>query len=326
MKCLIRTDLGGIHGMGHASRCRALAQALAARGADVRFLTRTLPLAAFVAPFAHETSLGAVDEQQLLAEAVARWRPDALVLDHPSPNGEDVLSEIDARWCPVVRLDHPEATPASCSRLIAPGAHWESATVERLRADFGPRFLYGWEYVLLDDAVTSHPPIPYAARQDGLIVFCAGGSDPTGALRRMVHWGASLPINAPKIFLTGHYATDRPVVATVEPFERRWLRQAALVVTLLGQTAYECLYWHVPTLCFARTREDVPRLEVLSEASDGALVPCGWFDHATPAWFGGLVQGYWERPAHRAIMAATSAGLLDGQGTARVADAILELA
>ena len=47
----INTGAGGRYGLGHASRCLALASALAAQGATVSFLTQTPFLTAVVAPF-----------------------------------------------------------------------------------------------------------------------------------------------------------------------------------------------------------------------------------------------------------------------------------
>ena len=158
MKGLIRTDLSSQIGMGHAVRCKALAQALAARGAEVCFTTTTPGLETFVAPF-------------LLDECVVWHSYDVLIVD---TKASDWTQDTIALWLArdaglrVVCIDHTHATHDTCDLLVAPVAHWDDPTVARLRGDFGERFLYGWDYVLIDEAVTQHleMPSPESAVQD----------------------------------------------------------------------------------------------------------------------------------------------------------------
>ena len=326
-RVLIRCDIGSQHGMAHAVRCRALARALAAGGATVLFVTATPELAPFVAPLSCYVG-SPYTEFLYLADAA-----DVVVFDQ-----KDVWVESNyvalRESTRVVRID-AQAEFESCDLLVFPNAHQAPTTIASLHAIFGERLLAGWDYVILDPIVTQQAPVPYAERQDGPIVFCAGGSDPTGALRQMYHWGAFLALVAPLVFLVGQHAADGPMAsdshmrkyATVEPFDRRWLHHAALVVTMFGITAYECAYWRTPVVTFARTEEDAAGIQRLAAAGinvvPGDSPPL--FPALTQERFCATVEAHCESDV-RAGMHAASAGLIDGHGTARVADAIMALA
>ncbi len=338
MRILLRTDAGGPHGLGHAVRCKSLAYALQARGADVFFATDTYDiLSAFVAPF-----------PCLEAHTVTVFELDVLVVDTKVAINDAWYRNMARSFgCKVVRIDHPDATPDTCDLLIGPVSHWPTDTVTRLRAVFGDRFLYGWDYVMFDDEVASQPPIPYTQRQNGPIVFCAGGSDPDGALDQMWNWTKDLHIETQLIFCYGvqstgilaragqHYGPPAPMITRppghyIEAFTPRHLRSAALVVTTFGVTAYECLWWQTPVLCFGRTPEDVldcrHLYHVLRESKHHpGFVAC----EPELAWkedmFAPLIQDLWADQRYRSRMSRMNAGFLDGKGTTRVADAILAL-
>lgn len=331
-RVLIRADIGGAHGMGHAVRMRALARVLNAYGQDVVFVTTTPDtLRPFVAPFRCDST----------QTTTLCTRGDVLVIDTKAP---DWANDPAALWLArdaglrIVRIDHPQATPDTCDLLVGPCAHWDAATVEHMYAEWGELFLYGWNYVLLDDSVMQQAPVPYAKRFPGTIVCCAGGSDPGGLLPRWWEWlnrCEDLPV---RMFLRPHYAVStspgsddmqyghgrpHPGQLTI-PFSATALRQAGLVVTMIGQVVYECLAYQTPCLVFARESADVPLLEELEKASSGAIIPAGDVMHCTSETFRRLVRHWWRYP-WRHQTARTCARLLDGRGVQRVADAIVTL-
>lgn len=317
MRCLIRCDIGAEHGMGHATRCRALAKALASRGAEVVFVTATPALAEFVAPFACDNPVLHND--------------DVMIVDHKTAY-RDSQFNVRRGDNKVVRIDDHTATSHNCDLLVAPCAHWAPETVSRLRADFGPRFLYGWEYVILDDAVTQQVPVPYAERQDGMIVFCAGGSDPGGAIPKMYHWiKDSLPTTK-KFFLQGAYIDANYVMwgdidstAQFAAFSLEYLRHAALIVGLFGTTCYEALWYRTPMLTLAHTEENDWGSLYLGIQSHHAIMRIGNIDKHHAQSFNTAIQFTWDSISQRQQMHDASDGLLDRHGTARVAEAILAL-
>src|SRR5262245_55282389 len=119
-RILIYTAIGGPHGMGHASRCRALAQALVTRGAEVEFVTTTPALAAYMTPFACHCPTDITENS--IFSTISGYEPAIAVFDTKVPLSEDLYPLIQMGCaCPepadhtttiaVVRIDHPHATP-----------------------------------------------------------------------------------------------------------------------------------------------------------------------------------------------------------------------
>ena len=335
VRVLIRTDIGGTHGLGHAVRCKALAQALAARGAEVKFCTITSALAAFVAPF----------------HVVEAWQPnmatkgcDVYIIDTKAS------VTCDSRWFArdihVVRIDDMQATPATCDLLIAPGAHWSAETIARLQASFGERFLFGWDYVMLHGEVTKHAPVPYKQRMDGPIVFCAGGSDLDGILEQIWTWTEYVTLTAHMRFCIGDGYQGRlrnflmpplhaptagmPFPRSVVRFSREALRTASLVVSIFGVTVYECLALRTPVITIARTLDDayaaselVSRSIYRSDDGTSAVISLGYIDIISRESLCSYIQKCIEHIPLPQSMHAASTGLIDGHGVERIANAIL---
>ena len=332
MRVLMRVDAGGEHGLGHFVRMHALAASLRQRGVAVEYVSATPQRVA---------QLGATPCWDAASIMALVRGFDSLVIDTKAPdwaNDRYALQEMQDNWLDVVRIDHPHATPDTCSLLVAPCAHWPAAHVAHLRAAFGARFLYGWEYVMLDAEVTSQAPIPYSQRQSGPIVFCAGGSDPGGGLEQMYAWTkdialasqASLPtlvFALPKAMAGARILLDHRTTTTVfRPFQRSLLRSASLVVTAFGVTVYECLWYQTPTVGIARTRDEYDGLCRLRDGL-GMHIPLDYpltYASLTAERFIALIEAYWDRDIRQSMVQA-SAGLLDGHGIARGADAILAL-
>lgn len=330
MNILIRTDIGGHHGMGHAVRMLVLARQLQATGVDVSFVTSTPLLQNYVVPFRCDIGTG------LQAVSTPCQPGDILIVD---TKADDWANDESALWLArdagirVVRIDHPQATPDSCDLLIGPCAHWDAATVTRLQAGFGDRFLYGWESVLLDPQVTRLPPHPYAERSRRPIVFAAGGSDPTGALQRMYDWTAAVPTEAPLVFLVGAKApmlnprvgAPRAGRSVVASFDRGWIRSAGYLVTLFGVTCYEALWWQVPQSIFSHTPEHAAAGDRLETVTEGCCVYEGDIADQTAATLDAMLR-HAEQCPPTPWEGSSRSWTLDGRGLERVAARIVALA
>ena len=176
------------------------------------------------------------------------------------------------------------------------------------------------------------------------MVFCAGGSDPGGALEQLLAWTVPFLPHIEKRYLVGRHSTGACAQrlggaqwvyggehAWLTPFARRHLREAALVVTTFGITPYECLYYRTPVLVVGHTDENKAAAETLHAQMTGAATftedGClnGALATLTGEKFTQWMQDYWDCRTERQAMHAASAGLLDGRGVERVADAILHL-
>ena len=323
-RILIRVDIGGVHGLGHGVRMRVLAQALAAQGAEVAFVTQTPALAAFVAPSQcwigeHACRAYSVRDGVHIVDTAAdipasdyfSWRAmDSKIVVFDKILGLDLVDLVDL--------------------VILPNAHTALTTIVRLEADFPGRVLHGWDYVMLPEDVTEGAPLPYTEREQQ-IVLCAGGSDPDGMLQQMYNWTTDLEIDAELCFLIGsHAAYDRLMikrvyrknVPLVASFTRAHLAEASLVVTTFGQVVYEALYYQTPCVVLARNEDD-DRNAFWLQRHCAAVYAADIRTHANRSkQFCRVIQMAWtlRRPS-----AASAVEKLDGHGVERVADAILAL-
>lgn len=296
--------MGGEFGYGHGVRMRALAQALVTRGATVRFLTTTPDLALFVAPMACHG----------VGERVTSQSKDMFIIDTKAPmaHTEGPLLALRQHGVRIVSIDNPAATPLTCDLLIGPCNHWTEDTVATLRASLGERFLYGWDYVMLTPETVIAPPLPNRHASRFGIVFCAGGSDPTDALDKMMEWSIRLELSAPLVFL-------RPCS---QHRYLRALRHARLVVGMFGVTGYEALWSQTPMLMFGRTTEDALGACSLEKATHGYHTAGGALWNYTAEGFCKTVEQCYQATI---LPERQAPSFIDGRGTQRVAEAILAL-
>lgn len=311
----IHTGIGsGIWGMGHAVRMRALAAALTTQGAAVTFLTKNPGLMDFVDPFPCEVYRHVWPSLDI----------DVLVEDVPCQAPASWYQLLRQRYR-VVRVDVPTATPETCDLLLAPVVHWAPETVAAMQNVFGTRFLYGWEYVLLE-TTPNLPRLPYAPRSAGPIVFASGGS--SGVLLQQLtewagpneteqEWIALLPPYGPRVSL--------PSWVHPEPYNRARVWQASLLITKFGITPYEAIIWGTPALMVTTSAADATDATRLALASHGAVRYLGRHGDLYPETVRTILELIQGAHEVRDQMHAASVGLLDGQGAVRAAHAILSL-
>jgi len=341
---LIRVDGGGRFGFGHLTRSLALARALRDRhGATVRFATRddaaTRSMIAAVgfdtvildpAPEAAAVAASsAPSEDRTLSNLVESLRPRVLIVDHPHVYDPATFEHV--RSCSrlvVVQAEHEAAWLGDL--LVFPAGHHTDEVLERCASrdrTTGTRCLAGMAYVMLADEARDAEVVPGPP----YVVLAAGGSDPHALLERWCRWLSDADVGVPVMALTGAAAVDTGTLVarksdrvTVRPFTHQRLFSAHLAVVAFGVTAYELVHRGVPTLTAGhsdRTTEVserfASRYRCTRHIGDGrSLGSEAFVAHVRDAL----------RPSVRESMLDRQRGLVDGQGTARVADAIATLA
>lgn len=341
-----RVDASSHIGYGHVVRCAALAQSLAARGAQIHFVCRELPghycdalegLGFHVHRLPGQDASLADDIAQSQAALAATGVADWLVVDH---------YKLDARWEQAMRtaakrifviddladrnhdcdllLDQNFST-ASAKRyagLVAPGTHLLlGPTHALLRPEFAQRRS---QRLLRDGAVRR-------------VLVCFGGADPqqhTIAMLNALRPHASR-LNRIDVVIglaNPHRAATIAACATLPnatlhcPAQdiSELLAASDLAIGAGGSMNWERACLGVPTLAFGIADNQQHGLEALIEAGCVAGVPdMPVADEARiAAWLTCLL----DNPALLRGLSTRSATLVDGRGAERVADALLPTA
>lgn len=332
---LFRADASTAIGLGHLMRCRAVAEALVDRGAEVLF---------------------AMVEPVVGVEAILESIPAGLVrLPGPSGGSEDLaaLLALQENWRPLITVvdgyhlsDAYQCTIADAGPLAV---FWDAADRCNVPAsvviDASPqasadkyariapdaRMLLGASYALIRrdvrEAMTKQRE-PLSQRSQLLVTF--GGSDPRGLTAEVAgHLLALLPGDVNVTTLAGAaYANPQELMSMGDRWAKRlqvainppsvvpYFVSAGLVITAGGGTIGELVALGLPALVaivadnqsFAMNGP-YPCLDARGKVAGQEIA-----EHAVAMW---------QDLSGRECLAYKVDGLVDGQGAIRVADALL---
>ncbi len=338
MRLLFRLNLGGeldgghrgpAEGLGHATRCLALAEALRedAPAAEIRFALRGPE-----ATFDIVRDLGfACHRVEREADGLEAFPPDATILDL---NGADHdLIALYRRRGPVINL---------AARGVA--KHYADLTFNNTAADPEPApadarpgpWHRGPRYALIARRFTDLRPTAEAPPPDRFsCLVCLGGIDRDGmtvpVLEALVaDPRVDFPVTAVAGALNPHLARLRALVArrprhftlAVDPadFPRR-LAAASLGIFGLGGLTDEALTLGVPSLNLGLTRFHELRGQALE--AEGVIAYLGRFGRVPAAAILSGLLGLRNDPGRLGKMRRRALALYDGRGCQRVARAIL---
>ncbi|WP_091446233.1 PseG/SpsG family protein [Micromonospora yangpuensis] len=338
----MRCDAGPVRGVGHLVRCLALAEEFLARGHTVEFF-------------------GTVEGLDWAARQLA----DRGIARHPGPQHPAELVAVAARHrLDVMVLDSYELDPASSGALRAAGVvtlaivdgdtRGQDADLyldQNLGAAYDPplpgRLLAGTAYPLLRDTVrAARPAAPRAAvpadRPRVLAFF--GGTDAFGAApvltRLLLATGCpmELTVVVGRPDVAGELAALAPgpgqTLRAVGPTDElpTMITVADLVVSAAGTATWElcCLGTPAGLVCVVDNQRESYHRVVAEGIVAGlgelpALAAAGPAGEAARADAVGTLRALLTSPQRRAELAARAWSTVDGQGRARVADAVLAL-
>ncbi|MET8090420.1 spore coat protein [Micromonospora sp. NPDC005220] len=348
LKVGLRCDAGPQRGVGHLVRCLALAEEFLSRGADVtvfgtieRLDWATAELAARGIPL-----LPGPDSAAELVEAARRHQLDVLVLDSYDldPTGAGALRAAGVYTLAIIDGDsRGQAADLYLDQnfgaeLAGPGSG--------LGARLPGRLLAGSGYALLRDTVISaRPPVvpPATAVSRPRVLAFFGGTDAVGAApvltRVLVATGHPMDLTVivgrPEIeaevedVAPGRGQIIRPVPPTTSL--PALITGADLVVSAAGTSTWElcCLGAPSALVCVVdNQRESYTRVVRHGLAAGLGELPeltaGGVAGRAARATAARTLHGLLSSPQRRAALAARAWSTVDGQGRARVVDAVFD--
>lgn len=344
----MRCDAGPKRGVGHLVRCLALAEEFLARGAHVavfgtveRLGWATAELTARGIPL-----LPGPDSAADLVEAAHRHELDVFVLDsyELDPAGAGALRA--AGVCTLAIIDGDSRGQVADLYLDQNfGADLPGAG-PGLGAGLPGRLLAGSGYALLRGTVTrARPPVapPAAAVARPRVLAFFGGTDAVGAApvltRVLVATGHPMDLTVivgrPEIeaeiedVAPGRGQIIRPVPPTTSLPDL--ITEADLVVSAAGTSTWElcCLGAPSALVCVVDNQREsytrVVRHGLVAGLGDlPGLTAGGVAGRAARATAARTLHGLLSSPQRRATLAARAWSAVDGQGRARVVDAVFD--
>ena len=326
------TEGGPDVGLGHVSRCLAIARAALAEGARASFLIAPEPRVAAL--------LGDVPERVVAhawpadppgaLEALRALGPDAIVVDSYKAT-PDFLNALRPLATPVVAVDDTAERPLPVDVVVNGSL---AADTLPYRKTWDTALLLGPRYAPLDPSYAGPVARPAPGPLARVLVTLGGGLnvDDLRAVVRAVDAvlaGGVIDVAAGS-FAGGADALDAlaggarsRVVVHRDRFGLRDLMLAAdLAVSGAGMTLYELAATATPAITVCMADNQRPNAEAFARA--GAAPAAG---RAGAPGLGAAVEAAVRAlaaPAARAAVAARAHGLVDGRGAGRVARFILE--
>lgn len=316
MRIAIRCDASPALGGGHAMRCLTLAQALAARGADVVLLVNAAAPAVVPALAAARCIVVEAGPEAARAAVSALWptRADWLVIDHYGWGAADeaAMRAVARR---LMALDDRPVRAHAVDLLLDP-------TPGRTAADWaalapGAQVLAGPAFALIGPAWRAARAAPPDGPRAGVVV--ALGLSDTGGFAHAA--AAAVAADGAPVHLVGPEATASPGVTVhgrLSPEKLAGLlASCALAVGAGGSAALERACLGVPSVMtvLADNQTDLAAGLVAAGAAVAAL--------PEPDGIAAAVRELVADPARCAAMGAAGAALINGRGAARIAAALL---
>ncbi len=327
---IVRCDGDGAIGLGHVSRCVALADELRDRHRlSVQFAVRgpsTAGAAAVRAAGHHVLPIAAgaqVDYGDELAAHAASQHAAALVIDVRDALSRASLEAVKKSGARIVVIDD-----ASDRRLAADLALYPPVPqVDEMDwSGFAGRRYAGWEWVLLR---REFAPQGFESPTIDILVTM-GGSDPVGMTEFAVGALELLPMPVAMRVVVGpafsrvetlidaiarskHSVTIARAPTSLAPL----MRASRLAVASFGVSAYELAACGVPAVHLCLTDDHARSASVFER--EGAALTAGVFGRMTARQLADAAGGLMARAGVRGRMAARAAQLVDGRGAERVA-------
>jgi len=334
VRVVIRCDGDAAVGLGHVVRCLAVADELREKhGAGITFaMASGAPGMALVRekgfPIAAKP-LG-TDEGDWLDGTLEHQRPDVLLLDVRSDLARDKVRAWRRSGVLVATIDDPSERRLECDIAFYP-------PVPQLREmkwlGFTGAVLAGWDWVPLRSGFTAAPaprknPIPQ-------LLVTMGGSDPAGLTLRALRTLDALEGDFETTVIIGAGFSKEDEFAALLPRMRRRFRvlrnvqemqgimaQTDLAIASFGVTAYELAAMGVPAVHLCLTQDHARSASAFVEQELATC--CGVHDQVSDQELAAAVSSLLADGEKLSAMAHKALALIDGRGTQRIANTIMQ--
>jgi len=330
---IVRCDGGAALGMGHVSRCRALAEALRdEQGGDVVFAMRDPQSAGVgavrdggfaVTPIADPVD---ADYGASLSRLAAVRAARVIVVDVRDALSRASLDAIRASGVRVVTIDD-----GSDRRLASDLAFYPPVPqiAELDWPGFGGRWFSGWEWVLMRRefaaAASSRPDVPAID-----ILVTMGGSDPAEMTELTLEALNLLPTPLAVQVVIGPAFSRQHALADIVARSKHavrvtqgaaamapLMRGSRIAVASFGVSAYELAACGVPAIHLCLTDDHARSASAFVDA--GIAISLGVVSQVRPGQISAAVGGLLTDPRRGDDMAARARALVDGRGASRIA-------
>ena len=360
MEVVIRVDASIRIGLGHVMRCRTLAHELVRQGATVRFITRAhaghcidrlkgdgfavhpLPAPRFEASgdtdYAGWLGVSVAEDAEQTAAAI----PDSvdwLIVDH---YGLDENWEAALRWHArrIFAIDDLANRPHNCDLLL--DQNYAGDGVDRYKGLVPTvcKQLLGPRFAMLHPAFQENRPVdidkPEKYRAIERIFVFFGGTDPDNLTGRalqalsepdLTHSVVDCVVGAnnPHQSMLAEIAEQRGNIRlhAPQPHLADLMARADLAIGAGGTTTWERCALGLPSIVVSIAENQRSACEAL--ARDDYIDYLGHHDTVTVPQIADAIRALINQPDTRHRLARASADLVDGQGTQRVVESMMEM-
>jgi spore coat polysaccharide biosynthesis predicted glycosyltransferase SpsG len=324
-KIVFRCDSNNEIGLGHLVRCLAVANKLEVNNI---FFATDRDVSNFYINNDFKIFLKELDEDEnkFLLRMSNELNPDIIILDSKYPYKRHVLQRLKKNSLKILILDNICEGLIECDEIIFPNAHFN---LDRLKDILTPdqinQVRTGPKYIILREEIIDLKD-KLSKKHEGIrIGVTTGGSDPEGVILKLANLLREINIEQNVYLLYGDlykfknklYSLDLPKNIYILPYSLGCLKELDIVICTFGITAYEMIYLELPIITVSHNKHNTRCAKIL-ESRYTPIENLGYYQDTTPNQLSNALNRILNNKT-------TSKPFIDGSGTLRVANIILNI-
>lgn len=337
---LFRIDVSPSAGTGHLRRCLTLAQELKEQGAEVFFACRmeSFNIEKYMAHIAsgweaYDWSLTPEVDARKVVYSSKKYQADTVIIDHYRADEayQNILYESGIKW---LQFDGAARYPICADWVLNMSPTASENLYEKLKPRKDTCLLLGPRYALLRREFKQWRFPARKNRPVGRILLTFGAGDDRGAtlfcleaiqslgehVERVVLLSSSNPKKEDIVKWCKESRANIEIVMDAEE-TAPYMASADLAITAGGMTVFELAALGVPAMILQIADNQVPITRAWQQCGYG--VDMGHLDRLHPEDLQHEIMSLMQDTARREAMSTAGQAMVDGEGTRRVAQALL---